>query len=119
MEEGVLPEMKRVISAVNSDSAMLSLINRVLDSAEAKGIRDLLAIPPEDQQPGDAFVSPHLERVLTPLIWRRNRNLSTASKQKMAQASTPSSELHSDQAEALRQITALRKREMGNPDSLK
>ncbi|MEZ6129740.1 MAG: DNA primase [Planctomycetaceae bacterium] len=119
-EEGLLPDSQRVIAATESDSGLLSLVNELLDSAKQKGISELMSQLPADHHAGDgAFVPPHLERVLRPLLHRRARHQNHLSKQKMAQTQTSSSELHSDEMDALRRITQFRKNEMGNPSSLK
>jgi len=68
-----------------------------------------------DHQGGETQVSPHLQRVMNPLILRRDKNQIVVSKQKMAQAQNASSELLSDTLETLRRITKLKRNEMGNP----
>ena len=99
---------------------MINLINALLDAAREKGISDLMNELPLDYEDGDgAFVPPHLERVLRPLILRRAKNQIMLSKQRMAQTQTSTSELHSDTMEALRRIEKSRKNEMGNPSSTK
>jgi len=119
-EEGILPEPQHVIAAAESDSVMLSLVNALLDAAREKGISNLMNELPLDYEDGDgAFVPPHLERVLRPLILRRAKNQIMLSKQRMAQTQTSTSELHSDTMEALRRIEKSRKNEMGNPSSTK
>ena len=119
-EEGILPEPQNVIAAAESDGRMINLINALLDAAREKGISDLMNELPLDYEDGDgAFVPPHLERVLRPLILRRAKNQIMLSKQRMAQTQTSTSELHSDTMEALRRIEKSRKNEMGNPSSTK
>lgn len=113
-EEGLLPEPQRVIAAAESNSAMLSLVNALLDSAREKGISDLMNEEALEHQGGETTVPPHLQRVLNPLILRRDKNQIVVSKQKMAQAQTASSELLSDTLETLRRITKLKRDEMGN-----
>lgn len=114
-EEGHLPEPQRVIAAAESNSELLSLINALLDSASEKGISSLMNQQPLDHQEGDgAFVPPHLERVLSPLILRRDRNQNIVSKQKMAQTSASSSELPNDTMDALRRITMNIEKKPGN-----
>lgn len=120
-EEGILPNPQSVIAAAESDSTMLSLVNALLDAAGEKGISNLMNELPEDHQESDgAFVPPHLERVLKPLIHRRDKNQSQLSKQKIAQMDSSSpSKLHSDKMDALRKLQQFRKNEMGNPSTLK
>lgn len=113
-EEGLLPEPQRVIAAAESNSAILSLVNALLDSAREKGISDLMNEQPPDHEGGD-FVPPHLERVLRPLILRRDKNQNIVSKQKMAQSQqASSSELLSDTMDALRRITSNIEKKSGN-----
>lgn len=120
-EEGILPEPQSVIAAAESDSATVSLINALVDSAREKGISDFMNEQPLDHDESDgAFVPPHLERVLKPLVHRRAKNRSLLSKQKIAQTdSSSSSKLHSDTMDALRKLQQFRKNEMGNPSTLK
>lgn len=120
-EEGILPNPQSVIAAAESDSTMLSLVNALLDSASEKGISDFMNELPLDHDESDGtFVPPHLERVLKPLIHRRNKNQSQLSKQKIAQTGSSSpSKLHSDKMDALRKLQQFRKNEMGNPSTLK
>jgi DNA primase len=120
-EEGILPNPQSVIAAAESDSTMLSLVNALLDSASEKGISDFMNELPLDHDESDGtFVPPHLERVLKPLIHRRNKNQSQLSKQKIAQTDSSSpSKLHSDKMDALRKLQQFRKNEMGNPSTLK
>lgn len=113
-EEGLLPEPQRVMAAAESDSALLSLINALLDAAREKGISDLMNEQPPDHEGGD-FTPPHLERVLRPLILRRDKNQNIVSKQKMAQSQqASSSELLSDTMDALRKITSNIEKKSGN-----
>ena len=119
-EEGLLPEPQRVIAAAESDSALLSLVNALLDSAGEKGISKFMAEQPQGHEGIDGnFVPPMLEMVIQSLRNRRDEQQMMLSKQKLAQTQTASSsELLSDKdIEALRQIQNLRKREMGNPSS--
>ena len=119
-EEGILPEPQRVIAAAESDSAILSLVNALLDSASEKGLSDFMNELPLDHEERDgAFVPPHLERVLKPLLHRRAKNQNMLSKQRIAQTPASSSTLHSDTMEALRRIQQFRQNEMGNPSSPK
>lgn len=117
-EEGLLPEPQRVIAAAESSSELLSLVNALLDSAREKGISELMNEDPlehqGDSQRLDAEIPAHLQRVLNPLILRRDRNQIVVSKQKMAQAQNASGELLSDTLETLRRITKLKRNEMGN-----
>ena len=113
-EEGLLPEPQRVMAAAESDSALLSLINALLDAAREKGISDLMNEQPPDHEGGD-FTPPHLERVLRTLIFRRDKNQNIVSKQKMAQSQqASSSELLSDTMDALRKITSNIEKKSGN-----
>lgn len=121
-EEGLLPEPQRVMAAAESDSALLGLINALLDSASEKGLSKLMAeqLPGNERIEGD-FVPPMLEMVIGSLHARRDEQQMMLSKQKLAQTQpASSSELLSDtDIEALRQIQNLRKREMGHPSSLR
>jgi DNA primase len=125
-EEGLLPEPVRIIAAVDSDSALLSLINALLDSAGEKGLSNLLTDQPIDQQESSesdattAEVPLHLERVLDPLRQRRAKNQNLMSKQQLAQTNTSSSKLNSDTVDALRRIFKNRQSQMGDqPPTLK
>jgi len=120
-EDEILPNPQSVIAAAESDSTMLSLVNALLDAASEKGISDLMNELPLDHEDRDGtFVPPHLERVLKPLIHRRDKNQSQLSKQKIAQMDSSSpSKLHSDKMDALRKLQQFRKNEMGNPSTLK
>lgn len=119
-EEGLLPEPQRVMAAAESNSAILSLVNALLDSAREKGISDLMNEQPPDHEGGD-FIPPHLERVLRPLILRRDKNQNIVSKQKMAQSQqASSSELLSDTMDALRRITSnIEKKSGHSPEDYK
>lgn len=125
-EEGLLPEPARVMAAVDSDSALLSLINALLDSADEKGLSHLLNDQPIDQQERsesdamNAEVPLHLERVLDPLRLRRAKNQNLMSKQQLAQTNASSSKLNSDTVEALQRIFKNRQSQMGDqPPTLK
>ena len=114
-EEGLLPEPQRVIAAVDSDSAMLSLINALLDSAREKGLSNLLNEMPLDQEESNGTDVPlHLERVLNPLRQRRAKNQNLMSKQQLAQTNQSSSKLNSDTVDALRRIFKNRQSGMGD-----
>jgi DNA primase len=119
-EAGDLPEFHRIVTAADSSSEVLSLANAVADSAQEKGISELMAEQSADDEGSDTFVPLHLERVLHPLLERRARHLILQSKQKMAQTETSSSSLNSDAKEALRRTYNFRQSQMGNePPSFK
>ncbi len=119
-EAGELPELRRIITAADSSVELLSLINAVADSAQEKGISDLMADTPANEDGSGAHVPLHLERVLHPLLERRARHHTLQSKQKMAQTDPSSSSLNSDAKEALRRTYQFRQSQMGNePPSFK
>jgi DNA primase len=119
-EEGILPDAQSVIAAAESDSAILSLVNALLDTASEKGIAELMREQPLTSETGGTFVPPHLERVLRPLLIRRAKNQNMLSKQKLAQADSSSSKLNHDTMDALRRIFRFRQSQMGDdPPSLK
>ncbi len=120
-EEGILPDAQSVIAAAESDSATLSLVNALLDSAREKGVSNLMNELPLDHQESDGIcVPPHLQRVLSPLLSRRDKIQSMLSKQQLAQTPASSSELNSDTMDALRRIFSIRQSQMGDsPPNLK
>lgn len=119
-EAGELPEFHRIVAAADSSVEILSLANAVADSAQEKGISDLMAEQSADEDSSGTPVPLHLERVLHPLLERRARHLTLQSKQKMAQTDPSSSSLNSDAKEALRRTFKFRQSQMGNePPSLK
>lgn len=119
-EAGELPEFHRIVAAADSSAEVLSLANAVADSAEEKGISDLMAELSADEERSDTPVPLHLERVLHPLLERRARHHTLQSKQKMAQTDPSSSSLNSDAKEALRRTYKFRQSQMGNePPSFK
>ncbi len=114
-EAGELPEIHRVVEAAESDPGLISLINTLFDSAKEKDLPGLMT----ERMPGDEFASGttvplHLERVLHPLLQRREKNQILLSKQKMALTTTSTSDLDSDTRDALRRITSVRKTQPGN-----
>jgi DNA primase len=119
-EEGILPDAQSVIAAAESDSAILSLVNALLDTASEKGISELMREQPLTDETGGTSVPPHLERVLGPILLRRAKNQNMLSKQKLAQADSSSSKLNNDTMDALRRIFSFRQSQMGDdPPSLK
>jgi DNA primase len=119
-EDGDLPELSRLIIAAESDSELLSLINAVVDSAEEKGIFRLLTEQPSDQEQAGGMEMPlHLERVLRPVLERREKRLNLVSKQLLAQSAPSVSEIDDDTKDALRRLTNFRKSQMGYPTSMK
>ncbi|MCP4174891.1 MAG: DNA primase [Fuerstiella sp.] len=119
-EEGILPDAQSVIAAAESDSATLSLVNALLDTANEKGISELMREQPLTDETGGTTVPPHLERVLHPILQRRAKNQNMLSKQKLAQADSSSSKLNNDTMDALRRIFRFRQSQMGDdPPSLK
>ena len=117
-EAGELPKINRVIEAAESDGSLINLINAIGDSAQEKGISELMAelIPGDEHDSGDT-VPLHLERVLHPLLMRRARNHNLLSKQKMAQADPSSSNLNNDAKEVLRRIYNFRQGQLGDDSS--
>ena len=117
-EDGFLPELDRIVSVCDSDAEMLSLVNAVLDSAEDKNILQLMKeVAPEEE---DAEQVPlHLQRVLFPLLDRREKKLQRASRQHMTRTDQPSSELTVEDREALVRLIRFRQRQMGHPSAMK
>jgi DNA primase len=113
-EAGELPEFHRIVSAANSSVEILSLANAVADSAQEKGLSELMTEQSVHEDGSDTFVPLHLERVIHPLLERRVRNRTLQSKHKMAQTETSPSSLNSDAKEALRRTTTFRQSQMGN-----
>ncbi|MEZ6061060.1 MAG: DNA primase [Planctomycetaceae bacterium] len=114
-EAGELPEIHRVVEAAESDSGLIGLINTLFDSAREKELPKLMT----EQLPGDGNgggipVPLHLERVLHPLLQRREKVQILLSKQKMAQTNPSASDMNSDTRDALRRITSVRKTQPGN-----
>lgn len=119
-EDGDLPELSRLVIAAESDSQLLSLMNAVVDAAEQKGIFRLMN--EQVLNPGQDAASPiplHLQRVLGPLLERREKQRNLVSKQRMAQTDVSSSELNDDQKQALRQLYRFRLNQMGQQIHLK
>ena len=119
-EDGDLPELGRMIIAAESDSDLLSLINALVDSAEEKGIFKLMnAQPNAHEQAGGASAPSHLERVLRPILERREKRLNLVSKQLLAQPAKSMSILDDDTIDALRRLHKFRQSQMGNPTEMK
>ena len=118
-EDGDLPELGRLIIAAESDSDLLSLINAIVDSAEEKGIFRLMTDQPTGHEQGGAKAPPHLERVLGPILERREKRLNLVSKQFLAQAAPSASKLDDDTKDALRRLYNFRQSQMGHPSELK
>lgn len=119
-EAGELPEFHRIVSAADSSVEILSLANAVADSAQEKGLSELMADQSDHEDGSDTVVPLHLERVIHPLLERRARNRTLQSKHKMAQTDSSTSSLNSDAKEALRRTTTFRQSQMGNqPPSFK
>lgn len=118
-EDGDLPELSRLIIAAESDSDLLSLINAVVDSAEEKGIFRLMLAQPDQHEQSGASVPNHLERVLGPILERREKRLNLVSKQLLSQPAKPVSELDDDTKDALRRLYNFRQSQMGHPSSMK
>ena len=117
-EEGELPETARLISAADSNTALLSLINATLDSAEEKGIFRRMA---EGRDPADPLLAlpPYLELVLAPLLEQREQHLKQTSRQLHAQTGKPKNELDEDTRNALRKLHQFRQNQMGYPTTPK
>jgi DNA primase len=117
-EEGELPETARLISAADSNTALLSLINAALDSAEEKGIFRRMT---EGRDPADPplALSPYLELVLAPLLEQREQHLKQTSRQLHAQTGKPKNELDEDTRNALRKLQQFRQNQMGYPTTPK
>jgi DNA primase len=119
-EDGDLPELGRMIIAAESDSDLLSLINALVDSAEEKGIFRLMNDQPNaHEQAGGASAPSHLERVLRPILERREKRLNLVSKQFLAQTAQSKSKLDDDTIDALRRLHKFRQSQMGNPTEMK
>ncbi len=119
-EDGDLPELGRMIIAAESDSDLLSLINALVDSAEEKGIFRLMNDQPNaHEQAGGASAPSHLERVLRPILERREKRLNLVSKQLLAQTAQSMSILDDDSKDALRRLHKFRQSQMGNPTEMK
>ena len=119
-EDGDLPELGRMIIAAESDSDLLSLINALVDSAEEKGIFRLMNDQPNaHEQAGGASAPSHLERVLRPILERREKRLNLVSKQLLAQTAQSKSILDDDTIDALRRLHKFRQSQMGNPTEMK
>lgn len=118
-EDGDLPELSRLIIAAESDSDLLSLINGVVDSAEEKGIFRLMMDQPGQNEQNGTSVPNHLERVIGPILERREKRLNLVSKQLHAQSATPKSEFDDSSRELLRRLTDFKQNQMGHPTSTK
>jgi len=119
-EDGDLPELGRMIIAAESDSDLLSLINALVDSAEEKGIFRLMNDQPNaHEQAGGASAPSHLERVLRPILERREKRLNLVSKQLLAQTAQSRSTLDDGTIDALRRLHKFRQSQMGNPTEMK
>jgi DNA primase len=119
-EDGDLPELGRMIIAAESDSDLLSLINALVDSAEEKGIFRLMNDQPNaHEQAGGASAPSHLERVLRPILERREKRLNLVSKQLLAQPAQSMSILDDGTIDALRRLHKFRQSQMGNPTEMK
>jgi DNA primase len=117
-EEGELPETARLISAADSDTSLLSLINAVLDSAEEKGIFRLMAAGRDPSTAADSTPA-YLDNVLGPLIEQREQHLRQTSRQLMAQTDKPRNELDEETRNALRKLQQFRQNQMGYPTTPK
>ena len=119
-EDGDLPELGRMIIAAESDSDLLSLLNAVVDSAEEKGIFRLMNDQPNAHEKAGGVSAPsHLERVLRPILERREKRLNLVSKQFLAQTAQSKSKLDDDTIDALRRLHKFRQSQMGNPTEMK
>jgi hypothetical protein len=117
-EEGELPEPGRLMIAADSDSELLSLINAVLDSAEEKGIFRLMSEGKSTDGAATSF-PPHLERVLAPLLEKREKQAGQLSRQLLASTDKSANELNDETRNALRRLQQFRQSQMGNPSSFK
>jgi DNA primase len=117
-EEGELPETARLISAADSDTSVLSLINAVLDSAEEKGIFRLMNAGRDPSAAADSTPA-YLDSVLGPLIEQREQHLRQTSRQLMAQTDKPRNELDEETRNALRKLQQFRQNQMGYPTTPK
>ena len=119
-EDGDLPELGRMIIAAESDSDLLSLLNAVVDSAEEKGIFRLMNDQPNAHEKAGGVSAPsHLERVLRPILERREKRLNLVSKQLLAQPAQSMSILDDGTIDALRRLHKFRQSQMGNPTEMK
>lgn len=117
-EEGDLPELGRLIIASDSDSELLSLINAIVDSAEEKGIFRLMSEGRKAEDSSSTF-PPHLERVLGPLLEKREKQAGQLSRQLLASTDKSANELNEETRNALRRLQQFRQSQMGNPSSFK
>ena len=74
--------------------------------------------PSGDEQNGTS-VPNHLERVLGPILERREKRLNLVSKQLLSQTAKSVSELDDDTKDALRRLYNFRQSQMGHPSSMK
>lgn len=118
-EDGDLPELSRLIIAAESDSDLLSLINAVVDTADEKGIFRLMTDQPNRDEQNGTSVPDHLERVLGPILERREKRLNLVSKKLLSQSAKSVSELDDDTKDALRRLYSFRQSQMGHPSSMK
>ncbi|MFN5314571.1 MAG: DNA primase, partial [Planctomyces sp.] len=116
-EEGELPELSRLISRADSDSELLNLINSVVDSAEVKGIFRLMSDGAEGQVAGSIPV--HLERVLGPLLEKRDRPEGQLSRQMQAEGGPAAGQLDERARAALKKLTDFRRNQAGNSGTFK
>ena len=117
-EAGGLPDFQRIVVAADSSSELISLANAVADSAQEKGISELMSEGPVREDGSERVVPLHLERVLNPILERRAKHKTLQSKQKMAQTDSSSSNLSGDAKEALRRIYEFRQKQLGNQPRL-
>jgi DNA primase len=108
-EDGELPELKRLCIAAESDSDLLSLINAVADSAAARGIKRLMNPPADEQdEDDDSGVPRHLQRVLQPLLRRREDRRQIVSRQRLVESGSSGKNFDEASREALQRIQAYR-----------
>ncbi len=116
-EEGKHADIGTLLAASDSDSEIISLINDVLDSAEARGTLRLLRESAESDS--EQSIPVHLERVLLVLLGRRDRKLGQLSSALRNEQKSQESGLDEETKNRLRDLQQFRREQMGNPSRLK
>ena len=94
-----------------------NLINSIVDSAEDKGIFRLMSDGGEGRLAGAIPV--HLERVLGPLLEKRDRPAGQLSRQMQAQTGPAGGTLDENARAALKKLTEFRRNQTGNSGTFK
>lgn len=116
-EEGKHPTATTLTAAADSDSGIISLINDLLDSAEARDTRRLMT--EDNNNDADSQMPRHLERILLILLARRDRQLGQLSSALRAEKKKQDSGLDEETMNRLRDLQKYRREQMGNPSRLK